>query len=107
VEALRQLERRMQGRHLEPSAGSIDSQNIKMATPHEDIGYDGNKKIKGRKRHILVDTLGLIIGVVVTDVGTDDRWGLVDLLTEYFADGVKRLRKLWVDGIYPAEWLKQ
>jgi hypothetical protein len=54
----------------------------------------------------LVDTLGLIIGVVLTDAGTDDRWGLVDLLTEYFADSVKRLRKLWVDGAYPAEWLE-
>ena len=50
--------------------------------------------------------LGLIIGVVVTDAGTDDRWGWVALLTEYFADGVKRLRKLWVDGAYPAEWLE-
>jgi putative transposase len=106
MEALRQLERRLQGRHSEPSAGSIDSQSIKTATQSEDIGWDGNKKIKGRKRHILVDTLGLIIGVVVTDAGTDDRWGLIDLLTEYFADGVKWLRKLWVDGAYPAEWLE-
>ena len=107
METLRQWERRDQGRQAEPSAGSVDSQSIKTATQHEDIGYDGNKKIKGRKRHILVDTLGLIIGVVVTDASVDDRWGLVDLLTEYFADGVKRLRKLWVDGAYPAEWLEQ
>ncbi len=107
MEALRQRERRLQGRQPEPSAGSVDSQSIKTATQHEDIGYDGHKKIKGRKRHILVDTLGLIIGVVVTDAGTDDRQGLVEVLTAYFADGVTRLRKLWVDGAYPAEWLEQ
>jgi transposase len=43
--------------------------------------------------------------VVVTDASTDDRQGLVALLTEYFADGVKRLRKIWVDGASPAKWL--
>jgi putative transposase len=107
METLRQLERRWQGRQAEPSAGSIDSQSIKTATQSEEIGFDGNKKIKGRKRHLLVDTLGLIIAVVVTDAGTDDRQGLVALLTMYFADGVKRLRKLWVDGAYPAQWLDE
>jgi putative transposase len=94
METLRQWERRCLGRKPEPSAGSIDSQSIKTATQNEDIGFDGNKKIKGRKRHILVDTLGLIIAVVVTDAGTDDRLGLVTLLTQYFADEVKRLRKM-------------
>ena len=45
--------------------------------------------------------------MVVTDASTDDRQGLVELLTAYFADGVKRLRKIWVDGAYPAEWLEE
>jgi putative transposase len=107
MEVLRQEERRYLGRPPEPSAGSIDSQSIKTATQSEDIGFDGNKKIKGRKRHILVDTLGLIIAVVVTSADTDDRLGLVELLSQYFADGVKRLRKIWVDGAYPAEWLEE
>jgi putative transposase len=107
METLRQWERQWLGRQPEPSAGSIDSQSIKTATQREDVGFDGNKKIKGRKRHILVDTLGLIMAVVVTDAGTDDRLGLVVLLTQYFADGVKRLRKIWVDGAYPAEWLEE
>jgi putative transposase len=107
MERLRQWERRCEGRHAEPSAGSIDSQSIKASFQYEDIGYEGNKRINGRKRHILVDTLGLIIAVVVTDAGTDDRLGLVELLTAYFADGTKRLRKLWVDGAYPAKWVDE
>jgi putative transposase len=107
LERLRQLERRCQGRQAAPSAGRIDSQSLKSATQSEEIGFDGNKKIKGRKRHLLVDTRALIIAVVVTDAGTDDRQGLVELLTEYFADGVKRLRQLGVDGAYPAQGLEE
>jgi len=79
--ALRQLERRRLGRHAEPSAGSVDSQSIKTATQQTEVGFDGGKKVKGRKRHLLVDTLGLIIAVVVTAANTDDRLGLVAHLT--------------------------
>lgn len=104
---LRQQERVRQGRKPEPSAGSVDSQSIKTATQNAAIGYDGNKKIKGRKRHILVDTLGLLIAVVVTAANVDDRQGLLALMQGYFADGVTRLRKLWVDGGYRAEWLRE
>lgn len=103
---LRQVERRCQGRLAEPSAGAIDSQSVKTATQSKGVRFDGNKKVKGRKRHLLVDTLGLVVAVVVTAAHVDDRQGLLALLTSSFADGVTRLRKLWVDGGYRAEWLR-
>jgi putative transposase len=107
MDTLRHWERRGQGRLPEPSAGCADSQSIKTATQGQDVGFDGHKKVKGRKRHILIDTLGLIVAVVVTAANVDDRQGLVELLQRYFASGVKRLRKLWVDGGYDAQWLRE
>lgn len=98
MEALRQRERRRQGRQADPSAGSVDSQSIKTATQTTEVGFDGGKQVKGRKRHLLVDTLGLLMAVVVTAANLDDRVGLLALLTHYFLGGVRRLRKLWVDG---------
>ena len=102
---LRQIERRCQGRLAEPSAGAIDRQSVKTATQSQAVGFDRHKKITGRKRHLLVDTLGLIVAVVVTAAHVDDREGLRALWHSSFADGVTRLRKLWVDGGYRAEWL--
>jgi putative transposase len=104
-EALRQLERRRQGRQPEPSAGRGDSQSIQRATQATEVGFAGGKKITGRKRPLLVDTLGLMMAVVVTAATTEERLGVVARLTQYFAGGVKRLRKLWVDGGYQAEGL--
>ena len=75
-----------------------------FASAHEDVGCDRHKKSTGRKRHILVETLELIVTGVVT-ANPDDRLGLVLLLQRYCASGVKRLRKLWVDGGYQAQWL--
>jgi len=105
--ALRRLERQRQGRHPEPSAGSIDSQSIRTATQGTAVGFAGNKKIKGRKRQVLVDTLGLLLAVVVTAASAEDRVGLMILIESYWATGLKRLRHLWVDGGYRAEWLRQ
>jgi putative transposase len=72
METLRQWERQCQGRLSEPSAACADSQSIQVATQGQDVGFDGHKKVKGRKRHILVDILGLVIAVVVTAANHDD-----------------------------------
>ena len=106
MDQLNRQERQRHGRHPTPSAGSIDSQSVKTATQSETKGYDGGKKINGRKRHALVDTLGLVLGVRVTAADVGDRAGLKQVLTAYFSTGVKRLRKLWVDGGYSGDDLK-
>jgi putative transposase len=72
-------------------------------------GYDAGKKIKGRKRHILVDTLGLLLGVVVTPASCPERDGAQQVL-ERVGGWFTRLRKLWVDGGYSgdnfAQWVR-
>ncbi len=106
MDALRQQERKRQGRKPQPSAGCVDSQSVKTATQGKVKGYDGGKKVNGRKRHLLVDTLGLILGVCVTAANTGDREGLMTVVTAYFATGIQRLKKLWVEGGYSGEPLK-
>ncbi len=110
MDALRKKERVHQGHAEEPSAGSIDSQSVKAATQSESRGYDGGKKVNGRKRHILVDTLGLIIAIVVTPANYGEREGLKDLLCAYLSTGFHRLRKIWVDSGYSGKpldnWVK-
>jgi putative transposase len=103
--AWRHLERRCQGRLAEPSAGASDSQSVKTATQSQDVGFDRHKTITGRQRHLWVDTLGLSVAVGVTAAHGAEREGLVALLHHYFADGVTRWRKLWVDGGSRAAWL--
>ena len=63
-------------------------------------GYDGGKKVKGRKRHIVVDTLGLLLAVVVTGANVDDAKGAQQLLAQMPSDKYPRMKLLWGDNKY-------
>jgi hypothetical protein len=105
MDTLRPWARQSPGRLPDPSAGGAESQRTKTATQAEDIGCEGHQQVTGRQRHLLVETLGLIVAVVVPAATPDDRRGLVALLQRYGASGTKRLRQLGGDAAEPAQWL--
>lgn len=87
------------GRNPEPSAGIIDSQSVKIVANIGYSGFDGAKKVNGRKRHIVVDTLGLLLEVVVHEASLSDRAGATKVLAKVRAQ-FKRIKTIFADQGY-------
>jgi putative transposase len=103
--ALRSAERKRVGKNPNPSAAIMDSQSIKTTEEGaQSNGYDAHKNIKGRKRHLLVDTLGLPLSVYVTPANVQDRVG-ARLLLVGLNPLLPCLKKIWADGAYSGEEL--
>jgi putative transposase len=100
VDALRVQVRVAAGREPTPSAASIDSQSVKTTEVGGEHGYDGGKKINGRKRHVLVDTMGLLLAVLVTAAAVDDGVAAPQVTDRLRTEDYPRLKKIWADNKY-------
>jgi transposase len=97
--------RELEGRDAQPTAGVIDSQSVKTTESGGIRGYDAGKKINGRKRHIVVDTIGLLFGAVVHAADVQDRDGAPDVLAS-IRKSCPWLRHIFADGGYAGPKLR-
>ena len=104
-QTLRKKVRLVSGKESDPSAAIIDSQSVKTDEQAENKGYDAGKKVKGRKRHILVDTLGLLLIAKVLTADIQDRDG-ARILFSIIKEQMPRLQLIWADGGYRGKLIK-
>jgi transposase len=107
-ERLRAMWRRREGRDAAPTAAVIDSQSTKTSAQGRPKGFDAGKKVKGRKRHLVVDVLGLLLAVLVHPANIQDRDGATTVVAQAVTK-LPSLRTLYVDGGYTgvcAYWLR-
>jgi len=101
-DTLRDRVRVKKGKEISPSLGLVDSQSVKTASVTKEKGIDGNKKVAGRKRFILTDTLGLMMGILIVAANVGERAG-AETLFDQTAGKYPRLQKVLADQGFDGE----
>lgn len=105
--ALRIQDRIKQGRTPEPSGAIVDSQSVRTTEVGGERGLDGGKHVNGRKRHVMTDTIGSLLEVVVNAANTQDREGTKAVVAKLSEKTIASIQHLWADGGYTGESFSQ